>query len=119
MLKESMIEAFNSPLLKPFRDFLDGILDTINAIVKAWDALTEALGMGSEKANNSVNIDSESARTAMGGPIMASQVVNQQRSNTTNVNNTVSVHSSGPITQESAPGIGNLIASMLGTQSRT
>lgn len=98
--------------LKLIWDFLKGIWNVMKAIADAFGKFGEAIDkfMGGEE----VSAVTESKK----GPVMASQVVNRSKTATVNNNANVVVHSSGPITPENAPQIGDVISSSINTQSK-
>ena len=131
-------KAFDSPLLAPFRlalegikkavemvyKFLKGIWDFLGGIGKAvggfWDWLT---GGGKKAKQEQKGIKEETKGTydviqqIKAAPITTTTVSAPKTTNiTTNAN--VDVHSSGAITPESAPMIGDVVASQIITKSR-
>jgi len=131
-------KAFDSPFLAPFRwalegikkvveavyKFLKGIWDFLGGVGKAiggfWDWIT---GGGKKAKQEQKGIKEETKGTydvlqqIKAAPITTTTVSAPKTTNiTTNAN--VAVHSSGAITPESAPMIGDVVASQIITKSR-
>ena len=87
------------------------------------DNIYLALGyLPNSKQNGESNINKEREK-GMGifnRPVSTNQITNNnQRQSIVNNNNSVSVHSSGAITEKSAPGIGGILASSLSFNAKT
>lgn len=97
------IIKFVTPLIEKFAKFLDTVLK-----------VAQALGLINREQERSQQLQLRSLAT---GPVSQSQLMTQQitnrRSTEINHNQQVSVHSSGPITPESAPMIGDVLVKSL------
>lgn len=123
-IKTAVSDAFN---IEPLNTLLDGIGVVGGAVSSLADTAGGLLGdLGEGLASLGGAIFGESPQAAQAqaatsslqsGPISTSQIT-RNNANTVNNNNNVVVNSSGPISQEAAPGIGNIISSMLTTNSR-
>jgi len=99
--------GFIKELMKPFKWILDGAKK-----IAKW------LGFGNDETEEQIDKEKE-LKKIKEEPVSTSQVTNNnQRSSTVNNNNNVVVQSSGPITPESAPQIGNVISSSMTTGAR-
>ena len=98
------------------KDFLMAMIEPFKWIIDGAKKVAEWLGFGGDETEATTKKTKE-LKKAQGEPVSVSQISNNKNT-TVNNNNNVAVHSSGAITEDSAPGIGNTISASLITGAR-
>ena len=95
----------------------EGLIAPFKFLLQGAEKIAKYLGMGKEETEEQVKATKE-LKIIRAQPVSSSQVINNQRTQTVNNNSNVVVNSSGAITKENAPHIGNVISSSLSTGGR-
>jgi len=114
-----LVKIVSAPLKLAFMvlaEILKPILYGIAKIIELADRLSRAGGLLGGVFKGKSEEEEKEVKRIKSEPTSMSQIANNQRSYSTNAN--VSVYSAGPITEGSAPGIGNIIAGRIISDSR-
>jgi len=98
------------------KDFLMAMIEPFKYIIEGAKKVAEWLGFGNDETKEATD-KTKQLKKAQSEPVSVSQVT-QNKQTTVNNNNNVAVHSSGAISEDSAPMIGNAISSSLTTGAR-
>ncbi len=113
---QKIFKGIQDAILKT-KDFLMDMIAPFKWLIEGAKKIAHFLGIGTKETKKQSEATRE-LKAIKSAPISTTQIFNQQKTSTINNTASVVVQSSGAITEESAPHIGNIIASSLTTGAR-